>query len=167
MAPLSIKALLHAWQAPLTMDSARGHVNDTSTLEGQLVKAGGIASERALLSGGLRDRSLVAMEDHTEVQRCCSSLGCSGGSGGLLLCLHACHACGSMGVVVAACSGDAWTCCVKAVLAEQRYAETPSCSCAHAGLCGPAIWSRRVLSLSPHNLCHGAAAVGAGHAPQA
>ena len=61
---------LHVVQAQLTMDSARGHVNDTSALEGQLVKAGGIASERALLSGGLRDRSLVAMEDHTEVQYC-------------------------------------------------------------------------------------------------
>ena len=58
------------WQAQLTMDSARGHVNDVSTLQGQMIRAGGIASDRALLSGGLRDKSLVAVEDRTEVQTC-------------------------------------------------------------------------------------------------
>ena len=58
------------WQAQLTMDSARGHVNDVSTLQGQMIRAGGIASDRALLSGGLRDKSLVAVEDRTEAWTC-------------------------------------------------------------------------------------------------
>ena len=52
------------------MDSAPRACEGCVHPRGVLVGPGEIASDRALISGGLRDKSLVAMHDHTEVRAC-------------------------------------------------------------------------------------------------